>query len=117
MVLSEHLMNCRACGSLTQVVKEWNYSKNYFHVKLFQCQICFFSFKAYYHNGELSHTIPKTAVVPEKDYKVKRQVLRFLQQNRTVTCDEIAKTLNLNLEEVLSALTRLEKDGLAEKTT
>ena len=38
--------------------KEWDYGV--FHVKLFNCENCQKTFKAYYRKGELSHTIPKS---------------------------------------------------------
>lgn len=37
--------------------KEWDYAA--FHVKLFSCEKCDKTFKAYYRQGKLSHTIPK----------------------------------------------------------
>jgi len=51
-------MNCPRCGEeAKQATREWNYSL--FHVKRFDCKKCGKSFKAYFREGKLSHTIPK----------------------------------------------------------
>jgi len=44
-------------NQVTSPTKEWKYSA--FDVKRFDCNKCGKSFKAYYRNGKLSHTIPK----------------------------------------------------------
>jgi transposase-like protein len=52
------LVKCPRCGTdISKVTREWNYSA--FHVKRYDCQKCEKSFKAYFREGKLSHTIPK----------------------------------------------------------
>jgi ribosomal protein S27AE len=49
---------CPRCGKeVSKPSKEWNYAA--FHVKLFNCGKCDKTFKAYYRQDKLSHTIPK----------------------------------------------------------
>jgi hypothetical protein len=53
------LVKCpRDSTEVAKSKKEWDYGS--FHVRLFICPKCEKSFKAYYHNGKLSHTIPTT---------------------------------------------------------
>ncbi|MEM3616806.1 MAG: hypothetical protein QXJ31_02700 [Candidatus Bathyarchaeia archaeon] len=53
------MVKCPRCGKeATPTSKEWDYAA--FHVKLFECEKCGKNFMAYYHEGKLSHTIPKT---------------------------------------------------------
>ncbi|MEM3526040.1 MAG: hypothetical protein QXV37_01375 [Candidatus Jordarchaeaceae archaeon] len=52
------MIKCPDCGKEASFIKEWNYSV--FHVKLFHCPKCDKKFKAYYKEGKLSHTIPKS---------------------------------------------------------
>ena len=52
------LVKCPRCGTVISTsTKEWDYSA--FHVKRFDCKKCDKAFMAYYHEGKLSHTIPK----------------------------------------------------------
>jgi transcriptional regulator NrdR family protein len=52
-------MKCPICRKeATDTRKEWDYSV--FHVKLFNCNNCKKKFKAYYKEGKLRHTIPKS---------------------------------------------------------
>jgi len=52
------MVACPRCGKEGQETsKEWNYG--IFHVKLFNCKNCDKTFKAYFREGKLSHTIPK----------------------------------------------------------
>jgi hypothetical protein len=57
------LVKCPSCGmEVSKATKEWNYAA--FHVKRFDCVKCKKSFKAYFHNGKLGHTIPKQKKKP-----------------------------------------------------
>lgn len=52
------MVRCPRCNKeVSKAIKEWDYS--IFHVKLFYCGKCEKSFKAYYKERKLSHTIPK----------------------------------------------------------
>lgn len=52
--------NCPRCGThIAQHIKEWDYHNRYYHVKMYQCPKCEKSLMEYFHNGKLSHTIPK----------------------------------------------------------
>jgi len=52
------MVNCPKCGKDAKSPnKDWNYS--IFKVKLYKCSNCGTSFKAYFKEGKLSHTIPK----------------------------------------------------------
>jgi ribosomal protein S27AE len=52
------LVKCPRCGTeVFKATKEWEYSA--FHVKKFDCEKCEKSFKAYFLEGKISHTIPK----------------------------------------------------------
>lgn len=52
------VVRCPKCGTeVSTPTKEWDYSA--FHVKRFDCRKCDKAFMAYYHEGKLSHTIPK----------------------------------------------------------
>jgi uncharacterized protein with PIN domain len=53
------MVKCPRCGKeVPDASKEWNYS--IYHVKLFNCEKCDKTFKVYYREGKLSHTIPKS---------------------------------------------------------
>ena len=53
------VVKCPKCGTeSSDVVKEWNYS--IYHVKNYMCKKCRKSFKAYFLEGKLNHTIPKS---------------------------------------------------------
>jgi transposase len=53
------MAKCPRCGKdVPNSSKEWNYAA--FHVKLYECPKCNKTFKAYYRQNKLSHTIPKT---------------------------------------------------------
>ena len=55
------MVKCPRCGTeVSKSEKEWNYRHGYYHVALHICQKCKKSFSAYFHNGKLSHTIPKS---------------------------------------------------------
>jgi len=57
--MGSHMVKCPRCGKdVSNASKEWNYAA--FHVKLFNCERCDKTFKAYYRQGKLSHTIPKS---------------------------------------------------------
>jgi len=52
------MVKCPRCKrEISNALKEWDYSA--FHVKLFNCEKCSKTFKAYYRADKLSHTIPK----------------------------------------------------------
>jgi len=52
------MVKCPRCGTeIPKATKEWDYAA--FHVKRYDCEKCKKSFKAYFHEGKLSHTIPK----------------------------------------------------------
>jgi len=54
----ENMIKCPRCGEeVFSITNEWEYSS--FHVKCFHCNDCKKTFKAYYSNGKLTHTIPK----------------------------------------------------------
>ncbi len=108
------MLQCKSCGSKVKTVKHWKYSNNYFYVKLYRCQNCGLSFKAYYHNGELSHTIPRDAGIPDKGCKTRMEILKYLRHYRAGTCYEIASKLGLDIEDVFKALNKLKNDGLVE---
>lgn len=53
------MVKCPRCEKdVSKASKEWNYAV--FKVKLFNCEKCNKTFKAYYRKGNLSHTIPKS---------------------------------------------------------
>ena len=53
------MIKCPRCGKKVSThLKEWDYAT--FHVKFFYCPKCDKRFKAYYREGKLSHTIPKS---------------------------------------------------------
>jgi predicted RNA-binding Zn-ribbon protein involved in translation (DUF1610 family) len=55
---AENMVECPRCGKEGKdTYKEWDYSA--FHVKQFNCTNCGKTFKAYYRDKGLSHTIPK----------------------------------------------------------
>jgi len=52
------MAKCPRCRKeISDSSKEWDYAA--FHVKLFECPKCNKTFKAYYRQNKLSHTIPK----------------------------------------------------------
>jgi len=52
------VVKCPRCGKdASDSSTEWKFA--IFHVKLFNCAKCKKTFKAYYREGKLSHTIPK----------------------------------------------------------
>lgn len=105
------MTQCIFCGfEISQSTKEWNYHKNYYNVKLFECPACLLTFREYHHNGKFSHTIPKYAG-PTKI------VLEFLKTHEVVSVEEVAKILKLKAKVVLSVLSKLEKEGLVENVS
>ena len=53
------MVKCPRCRKeVTNASKEWNYAV--FRVKLLNCEKCEKTFKVYYREGKLSHTIPKS---------------------------------------------------------
>jgi transposase len=53
------MAKCPRCGKeAPDSSTEWEFAA--FHVKLFVCSKCKKTFKAYYRDGELSYTIPKS---------------------------------------------------------
>jgi hypothetical protein len=54
-------MKCPLCGTTlpAKPTNEWNYRKNYYHVKSYKCPKCHKVLMMYYHENKLSHTIPK----------------------------------------------------------
>ena len=55
------MVKCPKCGKEGQALgKEWDYS--IYHVKLFKCTEDRQTFKAYYRDGKITHTIPKTKI-------------------------------------------------------
>jgi uncharacterized C2H2 Zn-finger protein len=53
------MVRCPICGEdISRGSKEWSYAA--FEVRLFKCPECEKTFKAYYREGKLSHTIPKS---------------------------------------------------------
>lgn len=97
---------CRA--EVAEPMKEWNYSKEYYHVKLYKCPKCQMTFMDYYHNGKFSHTIPKNVDAAQK-------VLAFLASHYTSTVEEIGSAIGLPVEEVMKVLSKLEKNGQIEQ--
>lgn len=102
-------MRCISCGSDAKAVKEWNYRNNFYQVIFLKCPCCSFTFKAYYHNGQLSHTIPR---YPEP----RKRVIKFLRENKPSSNVTIARKLRMDKEVVDELLFRLEKEGLVERT-
>jgi predicted Rossmann fold nucleotide-binding protein DprA/Smf involved in DNA uptake len=97
------MVNCPRCGKEAKPTgKEWDYSR--FHVKYFNCPYDNRSFKAYYHDGKLSHTIPKRMTNKER-------VVAYLKEHKNGTQEELVRTLNLQEEEVMAILTELEQEG------
>lgn len=66
------------------------------------------TFREYYHNGEFSHTIPRYVGTTER-------IVSFLNLHNKATEEDIAKTLNLELDDVSRILLDLEKDGSVER--
>lgn len=94
---------CPFCERTKNVVplKEWNYF--IYHVMNFRCTKCGNKFKAYFNNGNFSHTIPKIVSNKEK-------VLAYLRLNFEGSEEQISKTMNLAVEEVLNVLVALQKE-------
>lgn len=52
------MVKCPRCATdISIFAKEWDYG--IFHVRNYECKECDKSFKAYFREGKLSHTIPK----------------------------------------------------------
>ena len=53
------MVKCPRCGmAVSEATKKWDYGV--FHVMMYVCGKCEKSFKAYYRDNKLSHTIPKS---------------------------------------------------------
>lgn len=53
------MVKCPKCGiDISEVKKEWDYAV--FHVKMYVCDRCGKSIRAYYWGNKFSHTIPKS---------------------------------------------------------
>jgi len=53
------MVKCPRCRmDVPKATREWDYAA--FRVKMYDCEKCEKTFKAYYHKGKLSHTIPKS---------------------------------------------------------
>jgi hypothetical protein len=101
-------MKCILCGAeISEPIKEWNYRKNYYQVKLYECPNCSMTFKCYYHDGEFSHTIPKYIGIT-------RKIESFLGLHGDATVEEIANNLELKLEDVLNTLSKLKEEQRIE---
>jgi transposase-like protein len=105
------MVSCPFCKTETDfVTKEWNYSKGYYHVKSFRCQFCGLDFRGYFHNEQLSYTIPRS---PSNKSKVKL----FLRRNGVVAKEEMARRLRLSLKELGELLIEMEKEGLVQQVS
>lgn len=111
IVIGITLLICPECGhEIPQVsVKEWNFRRGYYRVKKYSCPNCKKSVFEYYHDGKFCFTIPRFA-------GLKLSVMKYLRKNGSVTAEEIAEKLNLKVEDVLNALSELEKDGVLSAT-
>jgi hypothetical protein len=100
---------CLFCRTeIPNSVKEWNYLNGYYQVKHYNCLKCGGSFRAYYHDENLSHTIPRYV-------GTKNKIISFLKSHYYVTEKDIAVALELEEAEVLAVLLELEKEGKVEK--
>jgi hypothetical protein len=99
------LVACPACNNeVSYYLKAWKYDNKYYSVKSCKCPICDLAFRAYFHEGRFSHTVPKFV-------SVESRVLKYLKKHCTATGEQIAKTLGLKNEEVFDALLKLETEG------
>lgn len=104
------MIRCIFCNEeIAQSIKEWHYHYNYYLVKLYECNKCKKSFRNYYHNGKFSHSIPNS---PDKKT---RKVLNYLKKYTSASSEEIAKSLDLTLEDVIESLFKLEKKQKIER--
>lgn len=52
------MVKCPECGTDNiKPKRDWSYSA--FNVEMYECNSCKKPFRAYYHKGKFSHTIPK----------------------------------------------------------
>jgi uncharacterized Zn finger protein len=101
-------VQCPVCGSeSTQASKEWTYG--IFHVKYMSCGTCHKTFQAYFKQGKLNHTVYGD--------RIRSSTLNYLKMHKGATLDEISKALNVNLEDVLNMLLKLEKQGAISSST
>ena len=85
-------MSCPYCKTPTGTPnKEWKYRG--FIVKSFKCTHCGLNFNVYYHDGKLSHTIPKS---PTTQAKIQKYLTVYGQASK----EEIAKKLKITPQEV-----------------
>ena len=89
-------------------IKEWNYSKNYYHVKMINCQNCGITFKSYYQDGKFSHNIPKTP-------SIEKRITKYLQTHQEATEEQIAAGLNEKITEIESSLKSMQREGIIYK--
>jgi predicted ArsR family transcriptional regulator len=71
---------------------------------------CSFGFREYYHDGHLSHTIPKDANL----IRERRKIIILLKRHNNIMTEEIADALNIGIKEVLDALAILKENGKIE---
>jgi hypothetical protein len=100
---------CPYCNTITiNSSKEWNYCKNYYHVKMINCQNCGLSFKSYYHDGKFSHNIPKKPTI-------EKRITKYLQIHREATEEQIAVGLNEKITEIELSLKSMQREGIIYK--
>ena len=97
---------CPCCKTLaTLAIKNWTYS--IYQVQFYHCNNCGSNFKAYYYDGKFSHIILN---VP-----LSRRIVTYLKSHDRADEIEISKALGFSIEEVVNALSKLEKKGLVDK--
>lgn len=104
------MVNCPFCKTeVAKSIKEWNYRRNFYRVKLHMCPNCKNQFRAYYHNNTFSHTIPK--FVGEK-----KLIITYLRKHEVATEEELAKILKLDIVRINKLLLEMEKEGNIESS-
>jgi hypothetical protein len=96
-----------SCGATVNFLKEWKYHNNYYQVRMYKCSKCTLKFREYYHDGRLSHTIPKFV-------STKKRVIVFLRHHESATVEIIANALCLDAKEVIEVLISLRDEGRLE---
>lgn len=103
------ITDCLYCGiSLDKEKKRWFYHKGFYEVRFYECPKCQNTFREYYHEGLLSHTIPKFV-------GVERRLINFLRVNGCVSQKEIEKKTGIRAKELDRILSKLEKTGRIER--